>query len=292
MGRRLATKQNVDAPSLTYTFGRIRNNPGNNSGTPFDESLYGDIQQFMEKMFDASGLVANNLPDNDTNGYQFFQALQNNIYKYKSIISTLGTTSLGYDAFGSIIVTTGGGVQTLPPSVPGDNNDGRSITIHNPFNALTIVTCAIGNIIYGCNVANTIELGPGDTVTITQLSVGTYYVTNKYTFGSGTKVIPIGDWNMNTTATKTVAHGLTLSKIRSISVVINIDTSALVIPLVAMINTTPGGSVFADPTNINLFRFSDAQAPDLFAGSLSAFANANYQATSFNRGWITIEYAG
>jgi hypothetical protein len=72
--RLLQNKTNVDAPDDDYPFGRARNNPGNRTGTPVDEELVGDILQFFEKMFNASGLVANELPDNDYTGFQLFEA--------------------------------------------------------------------------------------------------------------------------------------------------------------------------------------------------------------------------
>lgn len=74
--RLLQNKTNVDAPDDDYPFGRARNNPGNRTGTPVDEELLGDILQFFEKMFNASGLVANEMPDNDYAGFQLYEALQ------------------------------------------------------------------------------------------------------------------------------------------------------------------------------------------------------------------------
>ena len=290
MGRRLATKQNVDAPNGTYPFARIRDNFGMNDGTPFDESLYGDIQQFMEKMFDNSGVVANGLPDNATNGFQFFEALQHNIHKYKAIVSTFGNTSLTADQFGSLFVTLGGGVQTLPISFPGDNNNGKSFTFYNFNNAYTLVTVAGGNTLYGCT-NNTVELRPGDVVTITQWSYGTYFVSQKRTYASNTVILPIGSWNMLGSGTFSVAHGLTLSRIRSINVSIQDDGGFGLYPLKTLINLTPGGNFYADATNINLFAFSDAQSGNVYTGALlSAFRNGSYSGSA-NRGWIIIDYA-
>jgi len=73
--RLLATKTNVNAPDSDYPFGRIRNNPGNGTGTPVNELLYGDMHQFFEKLMDAAGITANGLPDNDYSGFQLFEAL-------------------------------------------------------------------------------------------------------------------------------------------------------------------------------------------------------------------------
>jgi len=71
----LATKTNVAAPSVAYPFGNIRNKTLSVAGTPVDVEVYGDFHQFFEKMFDASGITANGLPDNVTNGWQLYEAL-------------------------------------------------------------------------------------------------------------------------------------------------------------------------------------------------------------------------
>lgn len=80
--RRLVNKQNVDAPDSDYPYGKIRDNPGNATGTPVDEDVYGDFHQFMERVFDKGkdsnlgNIVANELPDNDYTGFQLFEALE------------------------------------------------------------------------------------------------------------------------------------------------------------------------------------------------------------------------
>lgn len=87
--RKLATKQNVAPIDGDFPFGRIKDNPGNNTGTPFNESLYGDIQQFFEKMFSMSGLVANGLPDCAYTGFQLFDALRLACLPYRSYSAEL-----------------------------------------------------------------------------------------------------------------------------------------------------------------------------------------------------------
>lgn len=74
--KRLANKTNVSAPDTDYEYGRIKDNAGLNDGTPVDVEVYGDMHQFLERLIDQSGVVANGLPDNKTNGYQLFEALQ------------------------------------------------------------------------------------------------------------------------------------------------------------------------------------------------------------------------
>lgn len=75
MARSIVNKVNVEAPDSDYPYGRIKNNTGTNNGTPVNENTYGDFHQFFAKMFAESGLVYNELPDNDYSGFQFFEAL-------------------------------------------------------------------------------------------------------------------------------------------------------------------------------------------------------------------------
>lgn len=72
----LENKSNVDPPDSDYPYGRIRNNPGNNTGTPVNEQVYGDFHQFFARMLDQADVVANGLPDNDYSGFQYFEAME------------------------------------------------------------------------------------------------------------------------------------------------------------------------------------------------------------------------
>jgi hypothetical protein len=92
------------------------------------------------------------------------------------------------------------------------------------------------------------------------------------------KIVSIGDWDMDANGTVDVAHGLTLTKIRSISGVIrnDADTTYFTIP-------DPGSGglrCWAGTINVVLYR------PD----TTSVFDSTDYNATSFNRGWLVIEY--
>lgn len=90
------------------------------------------------------------------------------------------------------------------------------------------------------------------------------------------KVLDIGDWNMDSTSTLNVAHGLTLSKIRKVSVQIREDSAASQRDLDYL---DTAGWFTADSTYIALARYA--------AG---VFDNTSYDSTSYNRGWILIWY--
>jgi microcystin-dependent protein len=77
MARNKLNAPNIDnsQPSL-YPDGRIKDNTGANNGTPVNELVYGDLHEFFAKMMRDSGITYNNLPDNEANGYQLFEAMR------------------------------------------------------------------------------------------------------------------------------------------------------------------------------------------------------------------------
>lgn len=93
-----------------------------------------------------------------------------------------------------------------------------------------------------------------------------------------TKVIQIGDWNMDTTSPINVAHGLggSFKKIRSVRVVIRDDADTTYYMLE---REGVGGVVTIDGTNIIITRVN--------AG---IFDDPAFDATSYNRGYVTIIY--
>jgi hypothetical protein len=98
------------------------------------------------------------------------------------------------------------------------------------------------------------------------------------------KIVNIGDWNMDSTGTIDIAHGLTASKIRSVTAVIVNDAGDTYYPFNGY-QASAGGTdyqgmvAYWDATNVRLYRSS---------GSL--YDAATFDSTSYNRGWLTIEY--
>ena len=88
-----------------------------------------------------------------------------------------------------------------------------------------------------------------------------------------TTIVNIGDWDMDLTDNVNVAHGLTFTKIRGWQVVIIDDTT------VEFLDLNFSGSSNLSSTNFSLFRTT--------AGD---FDNTDYDSTSFNRGYITIQH--
>lgn len=96
-----------------------------------------------------------------------------------------------------------------------------------------------------------------------------------------TKIINIGDWNMDTTNFVDVLHKLTMSKIRDIKIIIRDDYDDLYLPInwYDNFNSIIVGTYNIQATVINITRIDSA-----------VFDSEDYNATSFNRGWITIWY--
>jgi len=95
-----------------------------------------------------------------------------------------------------------------------------------------------------------------------------------------TKIINISDWNMDSTISVSVSHGLDVSTIRSISVTIRNDADNLYTPLdYASSSNTVCGKFRSYATLVELHRFTGC-----------AFDDPAYDSTSYNRGWVIITY--
>ena len=88
-----------------------------------------------------------------------------------------------------------------------------------------------------------------------------------------TKVLSIGDWEMIGDPTTTIAHGLTLDKIRGVGVTIRNDATS------KQDDLSFSGSNSRGTTLITLSRVSSG-----------LFDSTDYDSTSYNRGWVTIQY--
>lgn len=95
------------------------------------------------------------------------------------------------------------------------------------------------------------------------------------------KVVQIGDWNMTVSIFKNTYPGVAYTKIRAMSAMIIRDDSAMVYP----VPYTQGG-VFE-----MWFNYMDTNdAVRIYRLTGGYFDNANFDATSFNRGFVTIWY--
>lgn len=81
----LKDKVNVVPPGGDYPYGDVKDNPGNNTGTPVNRDLLGDLLRNIEKIVAESGIIPNGLDDNEANGYQVYEAMRITLKPYKSI---------------------------------------------------------------------------------------------------------------------------------------------------------------------------------------------------------------
>jgi hypothetical protein len=95
------------------------------------------------------------------------------------------------------------------------------------------------------------------------------------------RMLSIGDWNMDADQQKEVAHGLLPSKIRGVSGLILSDLGAMsTIPAMDQSTGTLGVQIAViGATTIKLYRAAGSQ-----------FDGVNYDATSYNRGYLIIDY--
>lgn len=114
------------------------------------------------------------------------------------------------------------------------------------------------------------------------ISVNSINIDNDISGGLLTKFIPIGVWNMNSTPLLNVAHGLTLSKIRSVNVLIIKDNQNNAYDLISPDLSSflaVQGSISQSLLNVTLQR-----------KALEFFDNTDYDSLIVDRGWITIKY--
>jgi len=103
-----------------------------------------------------------------------------------------------------------------------------------------------------------------------------------------TKVVNIGDWNMDTESDTTVAHGITASKIRDISCIIrNDDDDWYNLAASNSATADDGGSGATDLFGVAIQRYDSTY---VYLTRSGIFNSTYYNATSYNRGWLTITY--
>jgi len=96
------------------------------------------------------------------------------------------------------------------------------------------------------------------------------------------KVVSFSAWNMDTDEVKLVAHGLTVSKIRSAEVFIFNDAQNQCAPIglfAQFINSLPSGGFFISTSNVEMYRKAGGR-----------FDAADYSGAGV-RGYVVIHYA-
>ncbi len=289
MARDLTTIPNITPPDSDYPNGRILNASPPAAGTPVIEELYGDVVQFFHKLMRAAGISHNGLPENETQGFQFIQALAyyvrtlqaSEILKGTLEIATASETQAGID---NLRAVTPAGLEskTATTSRKGILETATDAEAQAKTSLLHILTpsnlAALG--------ASTVFAGLIELADNAETLAGTSH-SRAVTPSSLTakdagiirKIIDIGDWNMVSTGSVTKTHGLNFTKIRNIQVMIRDDSGTVIWPLDTFL-VESAGSYAMDSGAILLTR----TATGLF------YTTGSFISTSYNRGWIIIEY--
>lgn len=259
MAIKLTSKPNTDPAGAPWPYGKIRDDDGSGNGTELNAFAHQDIHQFFESMMAYSGVVANDSLDNQTNTFQFLEALQKAISKRMG--ARLAGNDLNNERFAGVYpIESGGGLLNGPT---GFASSGQ-----------LIVT----------GTDNAVRQRVIDTSTGAEWTRdydGTW-PGGWSLFKLPEKVVEIGDWNMQADATKDVDIGMPHTKVRSLSVLIKSDANGYLAPINIPDQTSqlPAGSVGnVFGTEITLRRFAGER-----------FDNSIFSSTSYNRGYIYVTY--
>jgi hypothetical protein len=83
---------NVEPASAEFPFGDLKNNTGTNNGTPVNRDLLTDLIQLGQKMASEAGITMNDVPDNEYDGWQLYEAFRKLTKPYKVYTATLNQT--------------------------------------------------------------------------------------------------------------------------------------------------------------------------------------------------------
>lgn len=141
-----------------YPSGDIKDNP---SGTVINRKSNSDIQQLMQKMMREAAITPSGLPDNDSNGYQLYDAI--NILSGGGVwadISSFGTDWAGAAGneprykkkifgstvfFAGVFKTTGTSPDQIIGTLPSGFRPSRALIIsavtYNPFGPIAAPIC-------------------------------------------------------------------------------------------------------------------------------------------------------
>jgi hypothetical protein len=238
-----------------------------------DKQVYADKHQFFAWLMDKAGVTPNSLPDNLTNGFQLGEALLILTDRYRCTSTT--SVAIG-SAYGTVVAFT------VPDNL--DYYTGTWVRISDAANPSS-------NFMIGFVVSYTTSAGVGTLNVLIERVAGSGTFTNWIVSLSApnavlvdnsiqlrTKVLEIVNWDMSTTATKDVSHGLTLANIRKVEIKIRNDAQT------EMYDFTDWNGAFSSyiiqATQIRMGRYA-----------LGPFNSADFNSTGgFVRGWITITY--
>jgi hypothetical protein len=292
MARILANTPDTQAPDSDYLNGKIldQNNAVNPPipGTPIVERLYGDIVEFFQKLMTMAGLTGNDLPDNETNGHQFIDALNDFVSdRLPSLNGKADKVSGAID--GNFASLNGSGNLVDSGTGPPDmSNSGPVMWDTHPTKFYSVAQNNAFNTSFGTTSGTTCQGNDGrlsdsrkcnntfDTAATARTNLDVFSKAENGGILTSAP-IEIGDWNMDADSSKTVSHalGLSIDKIIGAEAWIKNDS-----------NTSR--TLLSVSANDRISVLVDTIVLDRALGGF--FDSAGYDQTSFNRGWIIIKY--
>jgi hypothetical protein len=281
----LSAQATVDNTDPDFVNGKITD-----LQTIVGEGINQDIVQFFQGLIDFVSLAISNQPDNQTNGYDTLTALEAFVRAITANTSLPGTSARATNS------EVQGGTNTTKHVTPAglESKTATETRLGIVEKATTaeaqsgVADKFLAAALLQLVTATTTRLGIVEKATTAEAQSG---VADKFldaallqaiVGGELTKIIQIGDWDMDVNDQVSVAHGLTdFKKIRSISAMIRNNADTIYYEFITTDSSISANRslITANSTNINLAR-ADA----------GFFDNSVFSGGSFNRGWITIKY--
>lgn len=85
----LTDKTNINPADADFPFGSVRDKTPSLGGTKYDKNTMSDYIQFFHKMMSESGVVPNGQLDNETNGWQLYEAFRKLTRTYRMYQATI-----------------------------------------------------------------------------------------------------------------------------------------------------------------------------------------------------------
>lgn len=127
MALAILDKQNIDAPTADYPFGRPRDKTPGIGGTPANLMTNGDWHQFFAKLMDYAGVIPNGLPDNEYSGWQLMEALTSLMGGMKTKVLPIGAWDMNTDVSVNVPHGLTGGSQIREISAIIYDDSGASV---------------------------------------------------------------------------------------------------------------------------------------------------------------------
>lgn len=326
MAIKLTSKPNTDAADYDYPYGKIRDKAGSvvtegeTHGTPINTEVYGDMHQFFERLMAISGIVHNELPDNDYSGFQLYEAFMQlangfNATSTTSVVYGTGTKTftvqlgLSWKYGNNVFITSDAdpnsrrmwGTITSYDSETGelvvavngyDNSEAGTFTDWT-ITLAGIPSAAVGG--SGYRIRGTVEqafIADMNTGTSTSLVLTPSAVYNSIVLTGAyntiddrkvvKKIIDFGVWDISSDVTHVVSTSINIEQVLSIDGVYYSDAGAAYV----MGDTRTGA---AEAVSVTVATISDGSIT-LARATFGGYAATGWDDAVMNRGRLVVTY--